>query len=68
MSDDLVARLRKPSPRCADCGRFLSYAEVESGETRFYFEPASHFGPEVTEWTCARCVARGGLPRGGRQR
>ena len=43
--------------RCGGCGRFIAYAELEEGgSARFYFEPDSHKGPEISEWTCGRCV------------
>ena len=42
--------------KCAACGHFIAYAEMEDGGgARFYFEPDSHKGPEISEWTCARC-------------
>jgi hypothetical protein len=45
--------------KCASCGRFISYCEMEDGGgAKFYFEPASHFGPEITEWNCKECVAK----------
>ena len=42
--------------RCFDCGKFVSYDNMESGAARFYFVPDNHFGPERSEWTCAKCV------------
>lgn len=44
------------SIKCAACGKFISYDEIESNRAAFYHEPSSHFGPEVNEWTCAACV------------
>jgi hypothetical protein len=42
--------------RCDGCGRFMAYAEMQpGGGATFYFEPLNEFGPEVAEWTCARC-------------
>ena len=42
--------------KCAVCGRFVPYSEMEpEGGAKFYFEPDSHFGPEVSEWTCHNC-------------
>jgi hypothetical protein len=47
------------SVRCVVCGRFIPYAQMaQRGGARFYFEPDSHKGPEVSEWTCAQCVLR----------
>jgi hypothetical protein len=43
--------------RCVSCGHYLSYVEMEDGSAAFHFEPSSHFGPEVSEWRCARCTA-----------
>jgi hypothetical protein len=43
--------------RCVVCGRFIPYAQMaQRGGAKFYFEPDSHKGPEVSEWTCAQCV------------
>ncbi len=44
--------------RCICCGRFLSYEEMQDGTAHFYFEPDSHKGPEVSDWECAKCVAK----------
>ncbi len=45
--------------KCAACGRFVSYTEMSDGTASYYFEPDNHFGPEISEWTCAICVAEG---------
>jgi hypothetical protein len=42
--------------KCSGCGRFVPYSQMQDGSAHFYFEPDSHKGPEVSEWTCARCV------------
>jgi hypothetical protein len=43
--------------KCCGCGRFIPYSEMdEGGGARFYFEPDSHRGPEISEWTCAACM------------
>jgi hypothetical protein len=42
--------------KCVYCGRFISYADMETGEALFYFEPDSDRGSERNEWTCKRCV------------
>jgi hypothetical protein len=45
--------------RCAECGQFFSESQmVAGGGARFHFEPDNHFGPEVSEWTCAACALR----------
>ena len=46
--------------RCVACGKFIPYAEMvaEAAGAKFYFEPASHSGPELSEWTCAACTMR----------
>lgn len=43
--------------KCVACGRFIPYREMEDRTARFYFEPDSIKGPEISEWTCAECVA-----------
>ena len=48
---------RVMSVKCARCGRFVGYDETtEGGGASVHFEPDSHFGPEICEWTCATCV------------
>lgn len=44
--------------KCAACGKFIPYADMQSGRASFRHEPSSHFGPEVSEWTCAICEKR----------
>jgi hypothetical protein len=45
--------------KCVVCGKYISYAQMgDDGYAKFYFEPDSHKGPEVSEWTCAECVKR----------
>ena len=43
-------------------GRFVSFAEMQDDSAKFHFEPDSHKGPEVSEWTCAACAAKS-VPR-----
>lgn len=42
--------------KCSGCGQFIGYADIENSRAYLHFEPASHFGPEISEWVCARCV------------
>ncbi len=43
--------------KCAACGKFIPYSEmIDGGGARFTFEPDSHKGPEVSEWTCKKCA------------
>jgi hypothetical protein len=46
--------------KCVACGKFIPYAQMvaEGGGAVFNFEPASHYGPEVSVWTCAACAQR----------
>jgi len=44
--------------RCVCCGKFIAYKEMEGGGARFYFEPDSHKGPEISEWRCKQCVEK----------
>ena len=52
--------MKKPENiQCAACGQFIPYADMEiGGKGRFHFEPDSHFGPEVCEWECVKCVQK----------
>lgn len=48
---------REPAIKCVSCGQFIPYSEMErGGGAEFYFEPDSHKGPEISEWTCAKCA------------
>lgn len=40
--------------RCVSCGKFIANAEL--AKAKFIFEPDNHFGPEVTDWVCEKCV------------
>ena len=45
--------------KCAACGKFIPYSQMgEDGGARFHFVPDNEFGPEVAEWTCARCMEK----------
>jgi hypothetical protein len=45
--------------KCVSCGKFIPYSQMgEGGGAVFYFEPDSHKGPEVSEWTCVECVRK----------
>ena len=45
--------------KCVSCGCFIPFGEmVEGGGARHEFEPLSEFGPERSEWVCARCVKK----------
>ena len=41
--------------RCVCCGRFIPYREIDDGKASFYFEPDSHKGPEISEWSHNVC-------------
>jgi hypothetical protein len=51
---DVTSFIVKPI-KCADCGQFIAYADIDAGLCKFEFEPDSHFGPEVADWSCCRC-------------
>lgn len=53
-----ATRSLAPPVRCADCGQFIAYAEIDAGLCKFKFEPDSHFGPEVADWSCAGCSGK----------
>ena len=45
--------------KCAGCGKFLGYAEMEpGGGAKHEFEPLSEFGPEVSDWIRRKCNER----------
>lgn len=48
---------------CAGCGKFIAYADIESGASRCEFEPLNEFGPERIEHICPRCVAAESNPK-----
>lgn len=41
--------------KCSSCGKFISHEQMMSGDASYHFEPDSHRGPEVSEWTCREC-------------
>lgn len=41
--------------KCCSCGKFISHNDIQTGAASFYFEPDSHKGPEISEWTCKKC-------------
>lgn len=43
--------------KCVVCGKFIPCSQMGDGGAEFYFEPDSHKGPEISEWTCAECAA-----------
>lgn len=49
---------REATTKCVSCGRFVPFSQMGGGGAEFYFEPDNHFGPERSEWTCARCVEK----------
>jgi hypothetical protein len=53
---------REPGIKCAECGSFIGYREIDASEARHHFEPLSEFGPEVSEWICGRCIRAGVTP------
>lgn len=54
MTQETIERIK-----CAGCGRFIPYSDMESGAAHFRFEPDSHKGPEICEWTCTKCHGDG---------
>lgn len=41
--------------KCAYCGKFISYKDIEDEKIIFNFEPSSHFGPEINEHIHKEC-------------
>jgi len=41
--------------KCSYCGRFISREDFKEGRVGFYYEPDSHFGPEIIEHYHKRC-------------
>lgn len=45
--------------RCDDCGKYIGFAELESGEARIRMvTPDSEYTRETWETLCSRCLAR----------
>ena len=42
--------------KCVKCGCFISYSDIDNEKVDVYFEPDSHFGPEVIEFTHKACI------------
>lgn len=43
--------------KCAYCGKFISYEDMDNGKAKYEFTPDSHFGPESSCWICEKCRA-----------
>lgn len=43
---------------CADCGRFIAYADMDEGAARIHYVPDSDCSTEVCEWVCQRCIVK----------
>ena len=53
-----ASRLDRPATiPCAGCGKFISYADIDAGQSRCEYEPLSDFGPERIDHICPRCIA-----------
>jgi hypothetical protein len=44
--------------RCADCGKFIPTTQLVDDSARFFYQPDSEYGHEISEWTCAGCVQK----------
>lgn len=44
--------------RCAFCGKFISYAELEKGEIKSTFTPDTMFTVEETEFAHIKCIEK----------
>lgn len=56
------AKGKRADIRCVCCGRFVGLDEIASRRARYFFRPDSVCGPELNDWTCARCVESEGRP------
>ena len=50
--------MRVPYTKCCDCGKFFGFGNDCGGQPKMRYEPLSEYGPEVIEWTCAKCVLK----------
>lgn len=41
--------------KCAECGRFISYIDIESGAAVYYFVPDSYCAAEESWFICKKC-------------
>ena len=44
--------------RCSNCGRFVSYDDLDSGAAQVEFTPDTYFTVEEIEFFCRKCVAQ----------
>lgn len=44
--------------KCADCGKFIPYADMESGLASFEYTPDSDRSTELCLWICNACVIK----------
>lgn len=48
------------SIKCASCGKFIPYKEMkDGGGAKYFYEPDSEYGHEISEWTCKACTDKG---------
>jgi hypothetical protein len=48
--------------RCAGCGRFVSYDDIQSGRASSKFVPDSAYSTEEVAFHCVACTAECGAP------
>lgn len=41
--------------KCSDCGRFISYAEIESGKIDNHYHPDTPFNSEEISYSHKKC-------------
>jgi hypothetical protein len=43
---------------CTQCGKFVSYADLDSGKAKYIFTPDSEFECEETIFLCRACTLK----------
>ena len=41
--------------QCSECGRFISYSDMDGGKAVFEYVPETDYSEEQCLWTCYRC-------------
>lgn len=50
--------MNKDPIKCVNCGKFISYDDIENKRVQFEHIPDSHFTVEENNFTCKRCIER----------
>ena len=53
---DVLPIYRGQTVKCCECGRFISYADMDAGLAKFEYVPDCYMSREELNWTCHVCI------------